>query len=48
MAETITYRILSTTTFDPVKAGIVSVAVVIPPLMADLGVRRLSALRHGR
>ena len=48
LAETITYRVLSPRTFDPVKAGIVSAAAVFSPLMAVLGVRRLSALRHGR
>jgi hypothetical protein len=48
LAETITYRVLSPSTFDPVKAGIVSAAAVLSPLMAVLGVRRLSALRHGR
>jgi hypothetical protein len=48
LAETITYRVLSPRTFDPVKTGIVSAAVVLSPLMAVLGVRRLSALRHAR
>ena len=48
LAEMMTYRVLSPRTFDTVKAGIVSAAVVISPLMAVLGVSRLSALKHGR
>ena len=47
LAETITYRVLSPSTFDPVKAGIVSAAAVLSPLLAVLCVRRLPALRHG-
>jgi hypothetical protein len=48
LAETITYRVLSPKTFDPAKAAIVSAAVVLSPLMAILGGRRLRALRRGR
>ena len=43
LGEPITYRALSPRTFDPVKAGIVSAAVILSPLMTILGVRRLSA-----
>jgi hypothetical protein len=45
LAETITYRVLSPETFDPVKAPIVVSALVFTPLMAVLGVRRLGAVR---
>ena len=45
LGEPITYRALSPRTFDPVKAGIVSAAVVLSPLMTVLGARRLLALR---
>jgi hypothetical protein len=48
LAETITYRVLSPRTFGVAKAPIVAVAVVLSPLMAILGARRLSALRNGR
>ena len=44
LAETITYRVLSPRTFDAAKAPIVSAAIVLSPLMAVLGARRLSAL----
>jgi quercetin dioxygenase-like cupin family protein/carbon monoxide dehydrogenase subunit G len=48
LAETITYRVLSPRTFEFAKAPIVSAAIVLSPLMAVLGARRLSALRSGR
>ena len=48
LAETITYRVLSPKTFDAAKAPIVSAAVVLSPLMAILGARRLSDLRNDR
>jgi hypothetical protein len=48
LAETITYRVLCPRTFDAAKAPIVSAAVVLSPLMAVLGARRLFALREGR
>jgi carbon monoxide dehydrogenase subunit G len=48
LAETITYRVLSPRTFDVAKAPIVSAAIVLSPLMAVLGARRLLALRDGR
>ncbi len=48
LAETITYRVLSPRTLDLAKAPIVSAAIVLSPLMAVLGARRLSALRSGR
>jgi hypothetical protein len=48
LAETITYRVLSPKTFDPAKVAIVSAAVVLSPLMAIHGERRLRALRRGR
>jgi hypothetical protein len=48
LAETITYRVLSPRTFDGAKAPIVSAAIVLSPLMAILGGRRLRALRSGR
>ena len=47
LAETITYRVLSPRTFDVAKAPIVSAAIVLSPLMAILGARRLLALRSG-
>jgi hypothetical protein len=48
LGEPITYKALSPTTFDPVKAPIVSAAVVLSPLMAVLGARRLFTLRSER
>jgi quercetin dioxygenase-like cupin family protein len=48
LGEPITYRTLSPTTFDPAKAPIVSAAVVLSPLMAVLGARRLLTLRSER
>jgi hypothetical protein len=48
LAETITYRVLSPKTLDAAKAPIVSAAVVLSPLMAVLGARRLRALRNDR
>jgi hypothetical protein len=48
LAETITYRVLSPRTFDAAKAPIVSAAIVLSPLMAVLGARRLRALRSDR
>ncbi len=48
LGEPITYKALSPTTFDPVIAPIVSAAVVLSPLIAAHGVRRLSALRLER
>ena len=43
LAETVTYRVLSPKTFDLEKAAIVSAAVVLSPLMAILGGKRLRA-----
>lgn len=48
LGEPITYRALSPRTFDPAKAGIVSAAIVLSPLMAVLGARRLFTLRSER
>jgi len=48
LAETITYRVLSPKTFDPVKAGIGLAAIVLAPLMTILGWRRLRTVRSGR
>jgi hypothetical protein len=48
LAETITYRVLSSKTFDPAKVPIVSAAIVLSPLMAILGASRLRALRSDR
>jgi hypothetical protein len=48
LAETITYRVLLPRTFDAAKAPIVLTAVVLSPLMAVLGARRLSVLRNDR
>jgi quercetin dioxygenase-like cupin family protein len=47
MGEPITYKVFSPHGFDPAKASIVSAAVVLSPLMAMLGARRLFALRDG-
>jgi hypothetical protein len=46
LAETITYRVFSPKTFDPAKAAIVSAAVVLSPLMAIIGERRLPSTRR--
>jgi len=46
LAETITYRVFGEKTLDPAKAAIVSAAVVLSPLMAILGERRLSSTRR--
>jgi len=48
VAETITYRVLSSKTFDPAKVALVSATIVLSPLIAILGGRRLRALRDGR
>jgi hypothetical protein len=48
LAETITYRVLSPRTFDPTKAPIVSVAIVLSVLMTVLGASRLRALKRDR
>jgi hypothetical protein len=48
MADTIMYRVPSPKTFDPAKVAIVLAAVILSPLMAILGGRRLRALRSGR
>ncbi len=48
LAETITYRVLSPRTFDPAKAPIVSVAIVLSVLMTVLGASRLRALKRDR
>ena len=48
LGEPITHRTLSPTTFDPAKTPIVSAAVVLSPLMATLGARRLFILRSER
>jgi hypothetical protein len=45
LAETITYRVLSPGTFDAAKTPIVLSAVVLSPLMAVLGARRIGTLR---
>ena len=48
LAETITYRVLFPKTLDQPKAAIVAAAVVLSPLMAAFGGRRLRTLRSGR
>jgi hypothetical protein len=48
LAEKITYRVLSTKTFDPVKAAIVSSGIILSTLMTALGARRLLVLRGRR
>ena len=48
LGEPITYRVLSPTTFDPPKAAIVSASVILSPLMAGLGARRLLTLKDRR
>ena len=48
LAEKITYRVLSTKTFDPVKAAIVSAGIILSLLMTILGARRLLAVKRGR
>jgi glycopeptide antibiotics resistance protein len=48
LAETMTYRVLSPRTFDPTKAPIVSVAIVLSVLMTVLGASRLRALKRDR
>jgi hypothetical protein len=45
LGEPIAYQALSPTTFDPVKSGIVSAAIVLSSLMTVLGMSRLLALR---
>lgn len=45
LGEPIVYRALSPRTFDPAKAGTLSAAIVLSPLMAVLGTRRLLAPR---
>lgn len=46
LGEPIVYRVLSPATFDPAKAGTLSAAIILSPLMAVLGARRLSALNR--
>ncbi len=48
LSETVTYRVLSPKTFDPARAAMVSATVILSPLMAILGGRRLRAPRRGR
>jgi len=48
LAETITYRVLSPSTFDPPKAAIVLANSVLAPLMTIFGWRRMRAVRSGR
>lgn len=48
LGEPIVYRVLSPKTFDPAKAGTLSAAIILSPLMAVLGARRLLTLRRGR
>jgi hypothetical protein len=48
LGEPITYRVLSSRTFDPAKAAIVSAAIALSALMTILGARRLRALRSDR
>ncbi len=48
LGEPITYWVLSPRTFDPAKAPIVSVAIVLSALMTVLGARRLRALTSDR
>jgi len=48
LGEPITYRVLSSRSFDPAKAPIVSAALVLSALMTVLGARRLHALRSDR
>ncbi len=45
LGEKITYRVLSTRTFDPLKAVIVSAGIILSTLMTVLGARRLLFLR---
>ncbi len=48
LAETITYRVLSPKTFDPVKAAIGLAGIILQPLMTILGWRRLRNVRSGQ
>jgi hypothetical protein len=48
LAETITYRVLSPSTFDPPKAAIGLAAIFLAPSMTLLSWRRLRALRSAR
>lgn len=48
LAETITYRALSPSTFDPPKAAIGLAAIIFAPSMTILSWRRLRALRSAR
>jgi hypothetical protein len=48
LAETITYRVLSPSTFDPPKAAIGLAAIFLAPSMTILSWRRLRALRSAR
>ena len=45
LGEKITYSVLSARTFDPAKAVIVSVGIILSTLMTMLGARRLLVLR---
>ena len=48
LGEKITYRVLSPKTFDPAKAVIVSVGIILSTLMTALGAKRLLVLRGRR
>ena len=45
LGEPITYGTLSPWTFDPIKAGIVSAAIILSLSMTVLGARRLLTLK---
>ena len=48
LGEPITYKVLSSRTFDAAKAPIVSAAIALSTIMIVLGARRLRALRSDR
>ena len=48
LGEKITYRVLSPKTFDPTKAVIVSVGIILSSLITVLGAKRLHVLRGRR
>ena len=48
LGEKITYRVLFPKTFDPAKAVIVSVGIILSTLMTALGAKRLLVLRGRR
>jgi hypothetical protein len=48
LGEKITYRVLSPKAFDPAKAVIVSVGIILSTLMTALGAKRLLVLRGRR